>query len=61
MCMCGKNNKRDEDIEIVKNEEKSNHNKQHTKRIPHLKAVNGKVEIEPNDPEQVKWFQEFKK
>ena len=61
ICMCSeKNSKGDEDMGIVKNKGKSNH-KHHTQRIPHLKAIDGKVEIEPNDPEQVKWFQEFKK
>ena len=40
---------------------KSIKSKNHTRRIPHLNSVNGKVNIDSKDPKQVKWFEEFKK
>jgi hypothetical protein len=32
-----------------------------SRKVPKLEVVNGKVTINPNDPLQKKWFEEFKK
>ncbi|WP_153732123.1 hypothetical protein [Sporosarcina obsidiansis] len=35
--------------------------KKYKSKIPHLKATNGYAEINDKDPQQKKWFEEFKK
>ena len=53
-------NKGDEDM-TVSELRKSIKSKNHTRKIPHLNSVNGKVKIDSKDLKQVKWFEEFKK
>lgn len=60
MCQDGNKNKGDKDMGVTENKDKFKEKKQ-CKRIPHLKAVDGKVVINEKDPAQVKWFKEFKK
>jgi len=55
-----KGNKGDEDMTVAEIR-KSIRSKNHTRIIPHLNSVNGKVKIDSKDPKQVKWFEEFKK
>lgn len=55
-----KSNKGDEDMTVADIRE-SIKSKNHTRIIPHLSSVNGEVKIDPKDPKQVKWFEEFKK
>lgn len=55
-----KSDKGDEDMTVAEIR-KSIKSKKHTRIIPHLNLVNGKVKIDSKDPKQVKWFEEFKK
>lgn len=56
----GKRDKGDKDMTVAEIR-KSIKSKNHTRIIPHLNSVNGKVKIDSKDPKQVKWFEEFKK
>ena len=46
--------------DIEKKDDKAN-TKNSKSKIPHLNVVNGKVQIDGNDPAQRKWFEEFKR
>lgn len=45
----------------VKNKETTDYTNKKKSKIPRLKVVNGKVQIDDTDPLQKKWFDEFKK
>ena len=55
-----KGNKGDVDMTVAEIRKKIKL-KNHSKKIPHLNSVNGKVKIDSKDPKQVKWFDKFKK
>ena len=57
MCRGSKDNIGDEDKSVIELR-KSFKFKNHTKKIPHLDAKNGKIEIDSKNPKQVKWFEE---
>lgn len=59
MCRDENNNKEEREMGVTENNSKLT--KKYTKKIPHLKVFNGKVVINEKEPEQVRWFEEFKK
>lgn len=48
-------------LDSAKKEETVDCTRKKTSKIPRLKVVNGKVQIDDTDPLQKKWFDEFKK
>ena len=62
MYMCDKGDKKMNIVIDKKNNETIEVDSQVRKsKIPHLRAKNGRIEIDKNDPVQVNWFKNFRK
>jgi enoyl-[acyl-carrier-protein] reductase (NADH) len=48
-------------LDVEKNEQIKVNSAKFKSKVPHLKIVNGSVQIDGNDTLQKKWFEEFKK
>lgn len=48
-------------VDIERDEKIKVNSEKYKAKVPHLTVVNGKVQINENDPLQKKWFEDFKK
>ncbi len=61
MCVCNEEEKDMETTNLINKKDPNSLFKKYKSKIPHLKATNGYAEINDKDPQQKKWFEEFKK
>jgi hypothetical protein len=60
--LCNEEEKEMPSVIELENDKKTDISSKKSKsKIPHLKVVDGHVQIDDNDPLQKKWFEEFKK